>query len=105
MTNAIQVLDCIVEEFVLRGHFRPVEVDLDAMETRLLVRFNGNPMRFLPKIFDGDWELLGVHPQPGSARVLRVVRDAQEVPRVILRQGPGLFIYTGVPLEPRSSEP
>lgn len=99
MTETTERLEAIARAYINDGHFRPEEVELDSASIPRLTKFDGNPIRFLPKMFDGDWEVRGVHPVEGQGRVLRVIVDSTDMVRVILRQGPRLFIYTAVPLE------
>lgn len=99
MNETIAQLDDLIEMFLDRGSFKPVELHVDQAAARCLVRFRGNPNRFLPKMFDDNWEIFGVHPEEGLARVLRIVIDRKDIPRVILRQGSALYIYTGIPLD------
>lgn len=96
MSPAIEFLDEVIQNFLANSFFRPVEINLDTTAALALVRLEGNPDRFLPKIFDGDWARPGSHPRPASARVLRVIVDRMGIPRVIVRQGPALFVYTGL---------
>ena len=94
MTTAEQQLQSAASMFREFGSVPPTEVVLDQESVPQLVKFSGNPVRFLPKMFDGDWEVLGVHPTVGPARILRVLSDRHNLTRVIVRQGPSLFIFT-----------
>lgn len=89
----IDQLQAAIEEFELGGSIKPFEVEIEDSTRAQIVRFRGNPQRFVPRIFDGDWADRGKHPNPGSARVLRVMRGGDSVARAILRQGPHLYVY------------
>jgi hypothetical protein len=94
--STTEALDAIASSFRDSGIFQPQDVEVDLGCAKKIVKYRGNPVRFLPKMFDGDWEEWGNHPAIGTARVLRVVTGLDGLTRVILRQGRALFVYTYV---------
>jgi hypothetical protein len=68
-----------------------VELSLDADLAIRFVRFRSNPPRFTRKIFDGDWAITSIHPQPGVIRIVRVITGFDGVSRAIGRQGQQIY--------------
>lgn len=87
-------LDAIALAYLRGNDFRPQFVEVGDEDVRRFVKLSGNPNRFLPKMFEDDWEVYGFHPNPGTVRVLRVVVDTSGVARLIARQGRGLYVYS-----------
>jgi hypothetical protein len=71
--------------------FRVAELLLDPEGAGRFVQFRFNPPRFTPKIFDGDWALGNVHPEPGPIRIVRVITGLDGVSRAIGRQGAQIY--------------
>jgi hypothetical protein len=71
--------------------FRVAELILDQDCAGRFVQFRSNPPRFTPKIFDGDWALVNVHPAPGPIRIVRVITGLDGVSRAIGRQGAQIY--------------
>lgn len=83
----------IISDYAQSGKFTSKILLIDEDLAEKFVMFRTNPVRFLPRNFDGDWARPDKHPSPGEARLLRVMRGHDMVIRVIVRQERGLFAY------------
>lgn len=89
----IDHLKRLIGEFDESGVMRPLDITIDDDSLAHFAKMRGNPQRFLPSIFDGDWSQIDSHPAPGTARLLRILTDNQGVSRAIVRQGRVLYVY------------
>ena len=83
----------IISDYDQSGKFTSKMLLIDEDLAKKFVMFRANPVRFLPRNFDGDWARPDKHPSPGEVRLLRVMRGHDKVIRVIVRQERGLFAY------------
>ncbi len=86
-------LQSIIDKFVNEGKFTAQELELNKELAAKFVQFRQDPVRFLPKIFTGNWAHPERHPAEGNIRLLRVLRGNDGVVRAIGRQPGGIFAY------------
>ena len=86
-------LQSIISEHEKSNSFTAQEIVLKAVDCEKWVRFKVEPNRFLPKIFDGEWAHIHLHPQEGPLRLIRVITGNDGITRIIARQGKHIFAY------------
>lgn len=72
--------------------FSATEIEIPADEVRFWVRIVGNPIRFVPAVFVGNWADETKHPSSGKHRVISIV-ECEDVTRAVIREGKFLFAY------------
>jgi len=85
------IVQSLIADHLKDSPFTVQEITISEKDVDSWVRFQVNPQRFLPKIFDGNWAFPDQHPRVGTIRVLRVITGSDEVTRVIGRQADKIF--------------
>jgi len=83
----------IIARFELEAKFTAQNFELDPADVEAWVEFVKDPQRFLPGIFEGNWARLDRHPDPGSIRLLSVVKGTDGISRLIGRQEARIFAF------------
>jgi hypothetical protein len=91
--SAIATLQSLREEHDAGESFKVTEVMLTEADCQEMVAIRGNPSRFHPSLFEGDWAKASDHPTPGAIRILRVMAGRDGITRVIGRQGNTLYAF------------
>jgi hypothetical protein len=86
-------LDQKLSEYDQDGTFLPFEFKVTEETRSIWVRMKKDPVRFEPKIFDGEWAFNNLHPENGNLRVVRAIRGKDEISRVVARQGKYIYAY------------
>lgn len=81
----------LIETYVHTGKFSVQEFIIAPENVSEWVKIRGNPDRFLPKLFDGDWADLNQSPKPGPIKLIRIIPGNDGVHRLIGRQGKNLY--------------
>ena len=85
------VVKQFIKDFETTGKFTAQEIILTEEMTKQWVRFQRDPQRFLPKIFDGNWARPDHHPDSGNIKLLRIVQGNDGISRLIGRQADFIF--------------
>lgn len=87
----VEDLSVILADHAAGEKFRVREIDVSAERAAAWVQVKGNPVRFVPEVFSGDWAIPDRHPSPGVYRVLSVVECDDELARAVIRDGRHLY--------------